>query len=590
MIGTTAYDRVTARLAEVTGYQARNGRDNWRCPAHPDKTPSLSVDPADDRVLVVCRAGCDIHAVLAALDLTPADLFDEPPQRTTNGHDVSYRYVDEGNRLLFEVVRKPGKKFLQRVPDGNGGWSYRLGTTRRVLYRLPRLLEAVRAGTPIFVCEGEKDVHAVESSGGVATTNPGGAGKWRPEYSDTLTGADVIVVADQDGPGLKHAAMVEASLIGKAKRVRVVNPLAGKDASDHLTGGHTLDDWLQAGKPSQLERFPLGPLLRAGVPAPMMVHEWLYSGGLHTIQSEPGVGKTWLALWLSTQLIGAGSSVLYLDEEGGEELAAERLIALGADPELVDRLFFYYPFPERTWSDDDLAALADAIDQASKAGPVAMGVFDSLPDFLASAGQSEDSSMDVTSFVRRILTPFREVSAALVVLDHLKKPDESGGSKKRTKYARGSGAKLAKAHLTMLLDEAEPFSRERSGRLHLWATKDRRGHVPLPRLKDNPLVLSVQVDAGSVRIDVSPDAVHEGWQGPTKCMDAVFTFLSGRPGEKFSLSRLTEEMKNAGLSYKKETKLQAIHSLMDDSLIRSERKGQATLVWVDDQGVMQEQF
>lgn len=52
-----------------------------------------------------------------------------------------------------------------------------------MLFHLPQVLAAVRAGQTIYIVEGEKDVLAVEQAGGVATTNPMGAGMWRGEYS-----------------------------------------------------------------------------------------------------------------------------------------------------------------------------------------------------------------------------------------------------------------------------------------------------------------------------------------------------------------------------------------------------------------------
>ena len=63
--------------------------------------------------------------------------------------------------------------------NGNGGWTWKLGKIRRVLYRLPRVLEAAQSGDGVFVVEGEKDVEALERAGVTATCNPGGAGKWR---------------------------------------------------------------------------------------------------------------------------------------------------------------------------------------------------------------------------------------------------------------------------------------------------------------------------------------------------------------------------------------------------------------------------
>ena len=49
------------------------------CPAHNDRTPSLSIrEPDGDRVLVHCHAGCEVQDVLAAVGLTFSDLY--PPR------------------------------------------------------------------------------------------------------------------------------------------------------------------------------------------------------------------------------------------------------------------------------------------------------------------------------------------------------------------------------------------------------------------------------------------------------------------------------------------------------------------------------
>lgn len=59
----------------------RTGKGQWlaKCPAHEDRSPSLSVRCCDDgRWLVHCFAGCDTHAVLDAMSLEVADLFPEP--------------------------------------------------------------------------------------------------------------------------------------------------------------------------------------------------------------------------------------------------------------------------------------------------------------------------------------------------------------------------------------------------------------------------------------------------------------------------------------------------------------------------------
>lgn len=56
------------------------GHDQWlaRCPAHDDRSPSLSIRQTDDRLLVHCFAGCPASDVLAAVGLQLSDLFDRP--------------------------------------------------------------------------------------------------------------------------------------------------------------------------------------------------------------------------------------------------------------------------------------------------------------------------------------------------------------------------------------------------------------------------------------------------------------------------------------------------------------------------------
>jgi len=70
---TTALDRVVIAL---DAHGCRRQGKQWTCPAHDDKAPSLSVtEGADGRVLLYCHAGCDLEAIVAALDIHIRDLF-----------------------------------------------------------------------------------------------------------------------------------------------------------------------------------------------------------------------------------------------------------------------------------------------------------------------------------------------------------------------------------------------------------------------------------------------------------------------------------------------------------------------------------
>ena len=146
-----------------------------RCPAHEDGTASLHISRGTTHPVVLnCHAGCDPVDILAKVGLTWKTLCapreDEAlrGEWTPNGPAIAvYDYTDETGKLLFQVLRTAGKKFPQRIPDQSRktGWQWNLDGTRRVLYRLPKVIEAVRDGEIIYVCEGEKDVHAIERRG-----------------------------------------------------------------------------------------------------------------------------------------------------------------------------------------------------------------------------------------------------------------------------------------------------------------------------------------------------------------------------------------------------------------------------------------
>src|SRR5215471_13253367 len=55
---------------------------------------------------------------------------------------ATYDYHDENGVLLFQVCRLHPKTFLQRRPDGSGGWTWKVKGVRQIPYRLPELIVA----------------------------------------------------------------------------------------------------------------------------------------------------------------------------------------------------------------------------------------------------------------------------------------------------------------------------------------------------------------------------------------------------------------------------------------------------------------
>jgi len=253
-------DRIL-RALEAHGCEPRKTGTGWqaRCPAHEDRRASLSISIGEDgRALICCHSGCEHNAVLPPLGLAARDMFTEADVPHNGGSRIiaTYDYQDRNRKPVYQAVRHDPKDFRFRRPDGNGGWIWNLKDVPRFLYRLPEL-HAADPGEIVFVVEGEKDADRLVAAGVVATTNPGGAGKWRPEFNETLRDRHVVILPDNDPPGRKHAQQVASSLHGVAASVTVLElpglPPKG-DVSDWLDAGHTIEELRElAGKAPEWE-------------------------------------------------------------------------------------------------------------------------------------------------------------------------------------------------------------------------------------------------------------------------------------------------------------------------------------------------
>ena len=233
--------------------------ESWTsyCPIHESgpgtHTNSLSIKAGDDgKILVNCHNQCSSKDIIYSCGLSWADCFVKEVKESASRITATYNYEDEDGVLRFQVVRlEPGKEgrakdFRQRVPDGNGGFTWKTKGLQKFPYRL-RELAAAPKDKPVFNVEGEKQVDYLrEKHGLIATCNPGGAGKWLKSYAKYFADRDVIVIPDCDPPnektgkivGAAHAKDVADSMIGVAKSIHVIE-LPGCQPKDGL------DDWLE---------------------------------------------------------------------------------------------------------------------------------------------------------------------------------------------------------------------------------------------------------------------------------------------------------------------------------------------------------
>ena len=242
------------------------GQYSGLCPAHNDRSPSLSLTLTEDRILIKCHSGCSINEICSGFGIKKSDLFrrcetdtktnsnarkknnnvqlnaeekivfysSKHKKRVTEISRYTYQKVDGSD--AFFVIRTEPKDFRPMTPDGK----LSLEGVERVPYRLPELLQGIEDSKPIVLLEGEKDADRVAEMGFVATTFVGGTGKWRDEYLEYFRGADIVLVPDNDHPGIKGMQDIAEHLQGTTKSMKVLElpglgertDKQGKDFSD----------------------------------------------------------------------------------------------------------------------------------------------------------------------------------------------------------------------------------------------------------------------------------------------------------------------------------------------------------------------
>lgn len=409
----------------------------------------------------------------------------------TQEFEATYEYRDEHGTLLFQILRKPGKQFRQRQPDGAGGWIWGVKGVRPIIYKLYEL-STDDTERPVYIVEGEKDVDTLTRKGFLATCNPNGAGKWPKVAASAfgpLTSRDVIIVADADVPGRNHALEVQANIKDYAHSVTLLEcPKPHKDVSDLFSTGGQLDQLI----PMQQQ---LTVPEKSDTPAPTNVPEedirttivwaaqlaqplpplnWLSeeltlaAGRPTVLAGEGGTRKGWFAM--AMQVAGAGGKrlfgrfgfrlnlrSLYIDYEQGQRMTRERYQALCRGYELnfasLGIGYCWRPIPTLApRADSDRIKVRDALCRLSES--IDLVIVDSVRG--CSPGVEENSvfasaSLDIATDVSE------RTGATFVFLDHAgkppKDPQENGRARKHAQ--RGHSSKLDAAQTLFVFSSSK---------------------------------------------------------------------------------------------------------------------------------------
>ncbi len=417
----------------------------------------------------------------------------------------TYDYVDEQGTLLYQVVRMEPKDFRQRKPQGSG-WDWNLNGTRRVLYRLPEVLQA----DEVVLVEGEKDADNLAALGFCATTCPHGAGKWREEYNECLRGRRVILIPDNDNPGREHMAKVGASLQGTAtslKWLELPDVLSKGDVSDFIAKYQDPEEAAERlsilienaeayAPPKQRSLddavMPLRDFCALNIPTKeSYLAPWLKENSINLISGWRGCGKTWFALGL-LQAVSTGTpfgpwpagkavSVLFLDGEMPPGDIRERFQSLGIEQSERNPFYIYCDALANSWglSRAHLASAAwrSKLKQILLTKGVKLWVVDNLASLASGLDENVKKDWDP---INQWLLELRFAGISTIMLHHVNK---EGGQ-------RGTSAREDNLDTSIILKAPHDYTPEDGARFIVHFSKARVSTRDLPAIADLEFKLS----------------------------------------------------------------------------------------------------
>jgi len=453
-----------------------------RCPFHADRTPSMNIKLSE--AVWMCHAGCGGGGILdferkmfpqGDMDSWWAEITKicglEPNRRGKRdlGELVAtYDYTDATGKLMFQKLRYVPKNFLQRAPNGKGGWDYKLTGITKPLYHLPELITCQVA----MIAEGEKDADALRAldwqslknskafPSVAATCNFDGAGpgKWKDSYAPYFAGRMAVIFPDNDEPGRLHASEVAKSVARYAHSVKVITlpdmPEHG-DVSDYLKD-HTVADlmgiikatphWeLAKEEVAQVKPFfvPPSEILRGDQEVDWLVPGVIHKGGKGLIVAAPKAGKSMLALdmavalasrqsWLCLPCIRRQVRTAVVSREDGPGMTKRRVrqFAEARDVPIseLDRWMRFNTYEQKGSFAIDSDADLEEIIKWLKQEEIEFCIFDVLNVL---HGADENSNTQMTQVMKRFDTIKAESGTDLAIIHHDKKDSSTGNKKPR---------------------------------------------------------------------------------------------------------------------------------------------------------------
>jgi hypothetical protein len=184
----------------------------------------------------------------------------------------------------------------------------------------------------------------------------------------------------------------------------------------------------------------------------------LVKGKRHIVAAPRKEGKSLAMLAHFVRMALEGARIIILDRENGADEYARRLDSImtawslhARDKTRIARNLHYYEFPRLQPADGEAFA--------QMAEGAAVVVFDSQRMFLTDLGLKEGDADDYSAFMEYVVTPLFEEEVATVILDNT--------GHNNTSRSRGTSAKGDLNEVLFTLEEVEPFSINRQGKVKL---------------------------------------------------------------------------------------------------------------------------
>lgn len=252
----------------------RNG-GQWMslCPAHEDRTPSLSAGVKDGRLLLHCFAGCPFMVVLNALGLRGSERTHAPPVPVKPSvSEPSPWMLAEWKKIQACGSSVESKERELGIPLGGlarigAVWSVSIGALAAPMYANPchdPIGVRLRADDgrkwavpgshnglfvpssfvgygPVFMPEGMTDTAALCGLGLDAVGRPScNGGRELAKTFAKMAARPVIVVSDRDEPGILGAQALAMEISKEGIRACMMKPMSGKkDVREWIACGAT---------------------------------------------------------------------------------------------------------------------------------------------------------------------------------------------------------------------------------------------------------------------------------------------------------------------------------------------------------------